>query len=499
MAGGIDASIPLGVKPPDTMSTIGSIVGIAKGATELQRSKVALEQDTGALEARKGIAEIMKDERMLDPATGMLDLNKFAAAAQRIDPKNYVWQDVLTKTAKVNDDLMKVKMTAMKLGDEQSNFIGQRLATLAADPNTTTETVLQTLGDLETVAPGSKPMADVIRGYVSKATPETLRPILARFRNMALPVAAQVPNATAFQTGTGVDFGNTNPAAGPVGAGTLPGSQPIPNKVPLQAQEEQAADLVGNPYIRTRDASTGQVGAKPMPGARGPAPLLAFPPGESPESAAALSKAREASNKVAANIPEQRFNNAQIIKLADGAMTGAGAGKINSVLSAAGLQALDLTPDGAVAKTAENTQKLGHFLTLQSMNYAKAMGLNTDQARGGAEQATASREWNPPAIKSGTKILDAFASGYALFNEGLEKAINSPDNQKSIFAARDFQNAWSQSFDPNAMRLLNAMEAGDKAEKAAIFKEVGGEGSAGAKALAAKVRALGNLVTTGRP
>jgi hypothetical protein len=41
---GIDASIPLGVKPPDQMQNLSSLLGVAKGAQEVQQGGISLNE-----------------------------------------------------------------------------------------------------------------------------------------------------------------------------------------------------------------------------------------------------------------------------------------------------------------------------------------------------------------------------------------------------------------------------------------------------------------------
>jgi hypothetical protein len=473
------------------MSTIGSIVGIAKGVTDLQRSKVALEQDTGALEARKAVAQAAMDPENMNE-DGTLNLDKFSIAALRADPKNYVATDFIGKAAHSNNQLTQLKSAALGLGDQVQGYLGQRIGALSLDPNVTKADVATALDDAIRIAgPGAtaaSKLRDITLERLKLVKDEDLPKALIALRNRAFPIASQAPQTALVNTGAQTVPVQSNPLAGPVGP--MGGAATVPNQVGPAQAEQVTQDLLGNP-MKVITAPDGRKSFQPVEGAKTP-PLLAFPPGESQQTAAKLAEARQASNDAARSVAEQRANNREIIKLTDGAITGAGSDKLNSVLTSAGLQ-------GLTGDTGTDYNLIGHYLSMQAQNNAKMMGAGTDASRGISEQVAGSRTWTADALKKATKVNDALAAGVGYFNDGLEKAINDPNNQKSIFAARDYQNAWAKNMDVRALRLLNAVEAGDKGERAAILKEIGGEGSPAAKALAAKVRVLGNLVETGRP
>lgn len=490
MAGpGVDASIPLGIKIPDTAATIGSMVGIAKGITELKRQNVALEQDTGALDARKAVSKAMMDPENHNE-DGTVNLDKFSINALKADPKNYVATDFIAKAARANADMVALKSTALQLGDQAQGYIGQRAGALSLDPNVTKADVTSMLDDAVRIAGAGSPAVKQLRDLIVEKMlpgipndPKAISAGLARLRALSTPVAAQQPQTALVNTGAATVPVQTNPQAGPVGP--MAGAGAVPNQVGPQGAEQMATDLLGNP-IKVVTAPNGQKSYAPVEGSKTP-PLLSFPAGENQQTAAELSKARAAANAAAATVQTQRFNNAQIVKLADSAVTGAGADAVNKFLTSVGMQ--NAIPGDA----GDSYNKLGHFIAVQAQQNAAAMGAPTDAARATAEMATASRQWTPKAIKDATKINDALATGAGLYNAGLERAIASPTNEKSIFAVRDFQNAWAQNFDVNAARLFNAKETGDKEEYETIVKEMGGRGSARAKALGQKVLTLEQL------
>lgn len=489
---GIDATIPLGVKQPDILGTLGSVTALARGATELQRSNVALEQESGANEARKAVAQAaMNPENHNEDGT--LNLDKFTVSAFKADPKNYVASEYIGKAAHSNNQLTQLKSAALSLGDQVQAYGGQRIGALAADPASTKDDFKRALDDIVRIAGPGASAAKVMRDITLERLktvpdePGAVQKAMLAYRNQAFPLASQAPQTALVNTGAQTVPVQSNPLAGPVGP--MGGAAPVPNQVGPLAAEQQKFDRNGNPYIEARSPD-GQIVNKPMPGAR--APMLDFPPGENADSAGRLVAARQASNDAARTLPEQRENNRQIIKLVDGAITGAGADKLNSIFTSAIGQ--KLTGD-----TGTDYNLIGHYLSMQSQNNAKAMGAGTDASRGISEQVAGSRTWTADALKKATKVNDALAAGVGYFNDGLEKAINDPNNRDGIFAGRKFQNEWAKNLDVRALRLLNAKESGDKAEMDAIIREAGGKDSPAFKALMGKTRTLGNLVEFGRP
>lgn len=483
-------SIALDTKPPDAMKSLGSIMDLAKGQQALQtgrigqqRQSVALEQERGALDARRNVAKVMADPANVDPETGLHDLNKLATAASAADPNNYVWQEALKQTAAVNNDLLKVRSTALALGDQEQAYIGQRLGAAALEPNLTKADALGVIDDAVRVVPTFK-NASIMRKYV-EATPDDpnkLKAVLTKFRNLGFPLAAQAPQTALPQTGAATQPVQINPLGGPI----APNAPPIANQVGPAQAETQTRDALGRPAIEVKSPG-GQISYRaPNSDYK---PLMSLPPGETAQSAQKIIEARTEVNQAASQVPAQHFNNKQIVKLADTGFTGTSANMLAKIMSSAGMSYIP-------GDEAANYQQLGHFMALQTAANAKAMGapaaLNAAQAV--AEREAGSAAWDAQAIKRTAKINDALATGVDYFNRGMERAIKDPNNPNDIFAARDFQNQWSKTFDVNAMRLHNAKQDDNKKEIEEIVREVGGRNSPGAKALAAKMRALDALI-----
>lgn len=286
-------------------------------------------------------------------------------------------------------------------------------------------------------------------------------------RNTMSPEAqrtAITPQGPTMDTGQQSIMVNTNPMAGPVNSPVTAVQKVI---APGQT-ETRGQDALGRPVIETRD-NAGRIDYK-APRGSNYRPMMTLPTGETAQTAQALFALRDKAQADAALVPAQHFNNQQILSLTSDAFTGTGAGKLAKVLNSV---LLPFKNDAAA-----DTAQLQHFLAQQIQNNAAAQGANTDAARALAERAVLPTESPEKATKAITRINDAYASGVELFNQGLVSAINSPGNQKDIFAARDFQNAWSANFDPRIMMLENAAKSNDKTEIARIKAQLGPNGMA---------------------
>lgn len=187
----------------------------------------------------------------------------------------------------------------------------------------------------------------------------------------------------------------------------------------------------------------------------------------------------------AANVPNQQFNSNQIIKIADDVISGKGAGAIANLTG--GYAALPFGGDNAT-----NLQQLGHYMALQTAELSKSSGLSgTDAANQIAGQIAGTTDWTAPAIKQTARVNRALSTATSLFNQGVENEFNKT---KDPFAARDFQNKWSQIADVNAIRLYDAMRNNDKDGMKEVVNAVGGPDSTGYKNLLTKIKFMSTLV-----
>lgn len=471
--------VALQLKPQNGLTSLGDVLGIAQGITKLQRDRETLESDIAQrkAESRRSQTEAEYAARTLEPRVeqqqAATDTAKTGAASSqwRLD----------------SDQAAKAYQLAGGLLTDQSVINGDGAGSMKA------------LMGIEEQMRAHKIPEDKIRAQMAPlyltAThqPDKLQDMVKQIVQSGVAPSGQFGQVTpAYASPQGTQQVQINPAV----PGAKPAPQVIPPAVPITGQETTKQDALGNPYVETRDPATGAIGAKPAPGSAMP-PLLQLPPGESADTAKPLMALRQQTNQAAASVPESHFNNEQIVKYAKAGFTGTLSEKLRK---AAGIVGTDAAAD---------TAQLQHFLALETARSAGAMGANTDAARGIAERVAGSASSPEKAIIGIAKVNDAYATGLEMFNRGMEAAINNPGNQKSIFAARDFQNAWAQTFDPVAMQLHNAVVAKNKATNAReqmdaqndiaeIVRQAGGKGSKGAAALAQKYQAIERLANGGQ-
>jgi YD repeat-containing protein len=227
-----------------------------------------------------------------------------------------------------------------------------------------------------------------------------------------------------------------------------------------------------------------QVNAPQAPAMPSNAPVR-MRPGENADTLRDAQAIRTRSMAAAANVPNQQFNSNQIIKIADDVISGKGAGAIANLTG--GYAALPFGGDNAT-----NLQQLGHYMALQTAELSKSSGLSgTDAANQIAGQIAGTTDWTAPAIKQTARVNRALSTATSLFNQGVENEFNKT---KDPFAARDFQNKWSQIADVNAIRLYDAMRNNDKDGMKEVVNAVGGPDSIGYKNLLTKIKFMSTLV-----
>lgn len=265
--------------------------------------------------------------------------------------------------------------------------------------------------------------------------------------------------------------------------------QPLNINVPYQ---QPVTDVTGRTSIQQRGGRGEYIGTAPYPttpaaqlGQPGQqSEFLNIPPGETKESLAVITGQRNAVNAAARQVPVQQFNANQIIKLADITDTGVGAETLRNL--GGGYAALPWTNNNAT-----NYDKLGHYIAANSISLAQQAGLSTDAGRSLQEQASGSTRFTKESLKSVARTNRALASGVDLLNRGIENSIQSTGNP---FAARDFQNQWSQTVDVNALRLYDGLKNNDQQVIRDVVKELGGIKSKEYKTLLQRMDRMKQLI-----
>lgn len=491
-----------------------------------QSGGIALRLEQQKENERKGLQQFLAIPENYQ-TNGRVDLDKLNLMIPRLAPltgpevvKN------ITSLAQAQTEALKAKQG---LTQEQRNMIGARLSIFARAGATDKQTYLKELDLLGRENPDNPDLQRLIESY--KKTLENVQsgPLLPQLAitaanslmNVAQQQEAFAPRAGVLDTGAQILSTATTPSV----AGGLPTVQvgaPLARREigPNQTMEPTGrVDTNNNPTAYIKD-STGRIlgevtipaGQMPagqpqvgQPPAGMPAPVAApvsatqaqqmappaappvarMRPGETPETMQQAQNIRSQASNAALRVPDQVFNNNQIIKLADNVISGKGASFVGDLTG--GYAAIPFTTDNAT-----NLNQLGHYMALQTASLAASSGLGgTDAARGIAGEISGTINWTAPAIKQTARVNRALATSTDLFNQGVQNAFN---RSKDPFSARDFQNKWSQTVDINAIRLYDAVKNNDTEAIKEIVKSVGGKESTGYKRLKQNLTQIQSLI-----
>lgn len=451
-----DYTIANQVKIPDSFATLGNMVGTARNMTALQQERATLESD---ISQRK--AQSLTSQEVAKQAETKTALDRFKLTGEYAQKARDIGQSLVSDPDVVSGN---VDAIIPKIARARQMMIESGVPADVAEVN------------------ASHLMSQ------AASNPKGFRQLLLNSMQAGLGSSGQagavVPQGPVVTNQAQTGQMNVNPLAGPTGI--TPGTM-FNNQIPLEQRQQVSTNPVTqSPQVTSKDAFGNVQGVSPAP-TTGNVPQLS--PGQ-PEDIPKVTQLRSDVNKAASQVPIQRFNNKQIIELAPKSLAGTGGEGWSKLFSANGLQ---WVPGDQTA----NFQRLAHFMAMQAQSNASAMGAGTDQARSLAEQATGSTHWTPAAIISTAKVNDAIATGLENFNKGMEAAIKN--NGGNVLAVRDFQNKWTQSFDPDVYRYGNALASKDTAEIDKILGKPGTpERAAKAKALAEKSQQLNRLMTSGQ-
>lgn len=426
---------------PDSFKTIGSMLNLATGAQQLKTSQQEYQRGGIQLQKERALLQPGIEQSQAQSATAVQGAVQADLATKQkqqgivADVLGGFQQDPRLTSGNPDEGMkalveMRKQIIARGVPEANAEWGVSQLMSKAHEPNAFTKDglIVQGINNLTRAAAGAGVQAGVINAPVSMVpTPS----------GSIAPIQTQPGAPGAIQ---------------PVPISSLQGSGVIPAGIPPSQTQTAATDVLGQPVIAEKD-QRGQINYKAPPGSSYH-PVMQFPAGESAQTMPEVQAIRTGANVALSSAPAQHFNNKMILDLAPDAFTGTGGGKISKVLGAVGLQTTN--------NVSSDTAQLQHFIGLQIENNAKAQGANTDAARSLAAQAVLPTDSPEKAIKSITKVNDAYVTGNELYGKGLEAAISNPNNQAGIFAARQFKNAWASNFDPRITLLENAQKAGDK-------------------------------------
>ena len=345
----------------------------------------------------------------------------------------------------------------------------------------------------------------LIAPYLTTATqsPTGFRQFLKEKLLSTVEHAARV--STLQPSGVAVGTGATNQVTqtGEFGAqppgSALPGTAVVaqlPPTTPLVARQGDGTGLPpGTPYLQGPKGPAPANAPPAAPAVTGnPPPYVQetpvmLPQGETAETAQLAKGIQLKANEAAKTVQTTQFNNNQIIRLSDKALTGEGANTLANL--GGGYAALPWTADAA-----SNLQSIKHYMAIEAANLANSAGLNTDAGRGLSSQINGTTNWTADAIKSTARTNRALSTGIDLFNQGVNNAVEV--SKGNPFAARDFQNKWSQIATVDAFRLMDAKKNNDVDGMKKIIKEMGGIDSRKFKSVVDQVNFVDNLIKAGK-
>jgi hypothetical protein len=528
------------IKPVPGMS-LGEMMNFARGAQQYQQEGIALTLEQQKEQERNRITEYLKRPENFQ-TEGRVDINKLNAEIPKIAP--LTGADWMQKYTTLGNAQTTALQAAQNLTQTQREMIASRLSIMGRlgvkdkraymaeldqltkeNPNNpdlknlvgaykTTIDVLPGDADLPSLAiSGANSLLNPAQQQTTFAPQAgtastgaatfqtTTRPSVAgeaptmSVAQQPLVTAQMAPGSREVPTGQ-VDV-NNNPivnvydangrfvgqraGTGTPGTGDLPGAQmPRPVSTMPGAPGGPAPGVqVGGPMAQPN------VQGQPMPPAGGTTPVVRLRPGETPETMKLANDLRTNASTAAQQVPLQTFNNNQIIKLADDVITGKGANFIGALTG--GYAGLPFTSDNAT-----NLNQLGHYMALQTASLANSSGLGgTDAARGIAGEISGTTSWTGPAIKQTARVNRALSTATDLFNQGVQNSFNKANDP---FAARDFQNKWSQTVDINAVRLFDAVKNNDKEAIREVVKAAGGPNTPGYKRLTDNIVRMQQLI-----
>jgi hypothetical protein len=530
---------PLGsqIKTTPSMS-LGEMVNMARGAQQYKQEKIALTLEQQKEQERNNVAAFSKDPANYQ-TDGRIDLDKINAALPGLAPLTAT--EYINKFTTLGNAQTQAIQAKQNLTQEQRSMIGQRFAILGRLGIQDKAAYLAEMDLLKKENPDNVDLQRLIDAYKTTwndipSGPQLPSMAIAGANTLLSPAQQQqlfAPQAGTASTGAATFQTTTRPSvAGEAPTTTVaqqplvtaqlpPGSrevfshydvnnQPVVNVMDangrflgqrVAAETPPASALPGGQMPRPVSTMPGAPGGQmpgvggpmaqpnvqgqPMPPAGGTTPVARLRPGETPQTAQAANDIRLNSMNAAQQVPLQTFNNNQIIKLADDVITGKGANFIGALTG--GYAGLPFTSDNAT-----NLNQLGHYMALQTASLANSSGLGgTDAARGIAGEISGTTSWTAPAIKQTARVNRALSTATDLFNQGVQNAFGKSNDP---FAARDFQNRWSQTVDINAVRLFDAVKNNDKDAIREVVKAAGGPNTPGYKRLTDNIVRMQQLI-----
>jgi len=514
------------IKPMPTMS-LGEMVNFARGAQEYQRGGIQLGKEQQEEIERKRVIEFMSRPENFQ-SDGRIDINKLNAEIPKIAP--LTGGDLIRKYSDLSTAQTQAERAISDMTTQQREVVASGLSALGYQGAKDPKVYSDFLDRVSQQYKNNPVMANLVSSFKTQlgmvSNPEML-PQLAisagnQVMNPSTQQAAFAPKPGQVATGAGIYPSVVQPSV----AGELPtqrvGEFPIATQQlgPGQRETIEGTDPMTNlPIVVTRSEDGTIIGRRllsgtprpeQLPGQYLPLPygqakppqsiygrplaspqiseVRGLPPGETMETLNAANVVRTRALESAQQVPLQIFNNNEIVRLADEAITGRGAGTLANLTG--GYAVFNAIGLGGGNATALN--QLGHYMSLQTQSLAQSAGLGTDAARNIAAESTGTINWTPEAIQKTARVNRALTTATDLFNQGVQYEFQR--SKGDPFSARRFQNEWSQAADINAIRAFDAMRNADTKGFREVVDSVGGLNSPGYNKLKDSIDRMKRLV-----
>lgn len=529
------------IKPVPGMS-LGEMVNFARGVQDYRQGEISLSLEQQKERERNAITEFLKRPENFQ-TEGRVDINKLNAEIPKIAP--LTGADWMSKYTTLGNAQTQAVQAAQNLTQSQREMIASRLAIMGRLGVNDKRAYVAELDQLVKENPNNRELQSLVGAY--KTTIDVL-PGDANLPSLAIagansllnPATQQqtfAPQAGTISTGAATFQTTTRPSvAGEVPVTTVaqqplavaqlpPGSRVQPTgRMDINNREILNIIDANGRYAGTISAGdlppgaalpgqeqltpTGAMPVAPRPGMQQPGmqqpgmqqptmqqpapqpttgmvPTARMRPGQTAQTYASANEAIIASANAASQVPNQTFNNNQIIKIADDVATGKGAVSLGNLTG--GYAFLPWTSDNAT-----NLNMLGDYMAKQQVSLAQTAGIaGSDAGRALAAETVGSTGWTADAIKHTARINRALSTATDLFNQGVQNAFGKSNDPISY---RDFQNKWSTTVDINAIRLYDAIRNNDKQAIQEVVKAAGGRDSAGYKRLVDNIGKMQQLI-----
>jgi len=509
------------IKPVEGMS-LGDMVNMARGIQAYRSGAITLSKQEQENKERLATQEFFNNPENFQ-TNGRVDMAKVNAAIPQIAP--LTGRDIMRNLADVSTAQTQADTATRNLSTDARRVVSMRLGILGRagvkEPSAYSaelDQLAKEYGDDQNMTKA----VDAYKGLLSRMPGGDALPQLAirASQSMMTPTEQQgafAPSVSMQNVGSTLQPiavtqqpGGMAPRIERAGAG-LPISLPPGSRV----QPTGRVDVNNNPTAYVYSADGTMVGEIPIPAGapqggavappagataprRGPVmppvgpqageAVRRLPAGETPDTYAAANKIRLDAQTAAQSVPQQLFNNNQIIGIVSSNDVATGKGAQTLANLGGGYAALPWSTDAAT-----NLDKLGHYMALQTENLASSAGFNTDSSRAIAGQQTGTTEWTADAIKNTARVNRALATAKDYYNRGIQNAFAKT---KDPFSARDFRDKWAQTLDMDAVRLIDASRnmGQDKDGLAEVAIELGGVNSDRYKNALKKVAEIRKLI-----